>query len=240
MLGNTLEYLRNDVCSDKPSEANNDIATAKTEVESMVSVIIQQDMSSIPLMTSPIIDLTSRPKSPKVHRQLKATTTETTTTTTTLLPPPYQQQQSTAEAMMMKRIGELEHIMANLIQENKGLEQRLDSHGARLYTLEQLDIPHQVSKAVNEVVTDAVVVCSSLRSLEPKCTIESRAKRSSKIISLGHYSNILASSHTVKSKTDIKSPTHYPCGIPTVAAAGQRDVNSQLHAHTSNSFSRTR
>nr|GEU45056.1 hypothetical protein [Tanacetum cinerariifolium] len=38
----------------------------------------------------------------------------------------------------------------------QGLEQRLDSHGARLYTLEQLDIPHQVSKAVNEVVTDAV------------------------------------------------------------------------------------
>nr|GEX78637.1 hypothetical protein [Tanacetum cinerariifolium] len=108
-----------------------------------------------------------------------------------------------------------------------------------------------------------------------------RAKRSSKIISLRHYSIMLASSHTVKSKTDIKSPTHYPCvgfnslvhsfralstlrrsglrtastaakpyqgdslefylitGIPTVAAAGQRDVNSQLHAHTSNSLSRT-
>nr|GEV04379.1 hypothetical protein [Tanacetum cinerariifolium] len=59
--------------------------------------------------------------------------------------------------MMMKRIGELEHIMANLIQENKGLDERLDSHGARLYTLEQLGIPHQVSKAVNEVVRDAVV-----------------------------------------------------------------------------------
>nr|GEY16108.1 retrovirus-related Pol polyprotein from transposon TNT 1-94 [Tanacetum cinerariifolium] len=54
------------------------------------------------------------------------------------------------------RIGDLEHIMANLIQENKKLEQRLDSHGTRLYTLEQLDIPHQVSKAINEVVTDAV------------------------------------------------------------------------------------
>nr|GFD53148.1 hypothetical protein [Tanacetum cinerariifolium] len=35
-------------------------------------------------------------------------------------------------------------------------EQRLDSHGARLYTLEQLDIPHQVSKPVDEVVTNAV------------------------------------------------------------------------------------
>nr|GEW54553.1 retrotransposon protein, putative, Ty1-copia subclass [Tanacetum cinerariifolium] len=43
-----------------------------------------------------------------------------------------------------------------------------------------------------------------------KCTIESRAKRSSKIISLGYDSTFLASSRTVKSKTDIKSPTHYP------------------------------
>nr|GEZ90966.1 hypothetical protein [Tanacetum cinerariifolium] len=106
-------------------------------------------------MTLPIIDLTSRPESPKVHQQFKATTTETTTTTTTLPPPP-SQQQSTAEAMMMKRIGKLKHVMANLIQENKGLEERLDKHGARLYTLEQLGIPYQVSKAVSEVVTEAV------------------------------------------------------------------------------------
>nr|GEW27018.1 hypothetical protein [Tanacetum cinerariifolium] len=115
------------------------------------------DMSSIPPMKTPTIDLTSRPGSPKVHQLLKETTTETTTTiTTTIRPPPSQQQQSTSDAMMMKRICELEHIMANLIQENKRLEQRLDSHGARLYTLEQLDIPHRVSKAVDEVVTDAV------------------------------------------------------------------------------------
>nr|GFA28840.1 hypothetical protein [Tanacetum cinerariifolium] len=33
--------------------------------------------------------------------------------------------------------------MANLIQDNKYLEERLDSHGARLYTLENLDIPQQ-------------------------------------------------------------------------------------------------
>nr|GFA41947.1 hypothetical protein [Tanacetum cinerariifolium]GFA41970.1 hypothetical protein [Tanacetum cinerariifolium] len=107
--------------SDKPLEADNDKATTETEVESMV------------------------PESPKVHQQLKATTTETTTTTTTTtsLPPPYQQQQSTTDALMMKRISDLEHIMANLIQGNKKLEQRLDSHGARPYTLEQLDIPHQ-------------------------------------------------------------------------------------------------
>nr|GFC65780.1 hypothetical protein [Tanacetum cinerariifolium] len=81
---------------DKPSDANKN---TETEVESMVNVLIQQALSSISLMTSPIIDLTSRPESPKVHQQFKATTTDTTTTTTTL-PPPQAQQQSTAEAMM--------------------------------------------------------------------------------------------------------------------------------------------
>nr|GEU54189.1 hypothetical protein [Tanacetum cinerariifolium] len=69
-------------------------------------------------------------------------------TTTTTLPPPPAQQQSIAEAMMVKRIGELEHIMANLIQVNKEIEERLDNHRSRLYTLEQLDIPQQVSIAL--------------------------------------------------------------------------------------------
>nr|GEZ89767.1 hypothetical protein [Tanacetum cinerariifolium] len=140
--------------SDKDSDADKN---AKTKVESMVNVTIQQALSSISLMTSPIIDLTSRPESPKEHQQLKATTTDTTTTTTTAtLPPPQAPQQSMTEAMMVKCIGELEHIMANLIQVNKNMEVRLDKHGARLYALKQLDIPQQVSIAVSEVVTDAV------------------------------------------------------------------------------------
>nr|GEU62421.1 copia protein [Tanacetum cinerariifolium] len=123
----SLQHLSKDISfgdlffSDKPSEAGNDKATAKIEVESMVYVTIQQDMSLIPPMTSPIIDLTSRPESPKVHQQFKATTNETTTTTTTTLPLPPSQQQGIAEAMMIKHIGELEHIMANLIQENKAI-----------------------------------------------------------------------------------------------------------------------
>nr|GEW08711.1 retrovirus-related Pol polyprotein from transposon TNT 1-94 [Tanacetum cinerariifolium] len=84
----SLQHLSRDISfgdlffSDKPSEADNEKTTAETEVESMVSVTIQQDMYSIPPMTSPIIDLISRPESPKVHQQFIATTTETTTTTT--------------------------------------------------------------------------------------------------------------------------------------------------------------
>nr|GFA53823.1 hypothetical protein [Tanacetum cinerariifolium] len=87
--------------SNKPSDANKSV---ETEVESILNVPIQQAMSSISLMTSPTIDLTSRPESPKEHQQLKATTTDTITTTTTMLPPPQALQQSTTEAMMVKCI----------------------------------------------------------------------------------------------------------------------------------------
>nr|GEV14436.1 hypothetical protein [Tanacetum cinerariifolium] len=65
----SLQHLSRDISfgdqffSDKPSDADKN---AETEVESMVNVPIQQAISSISLMTSPIIDLTSRPESPKV------------------------------------------------------------------------------------------------------------------------------------------------------------------------------
>nr|GEV55347.1 Gag-Pol polyprotein [Tanacetum cinerariifolium] len=79
--------------------------TTGSEAESMVSVTIQQDTSSIPLMTTLIFDLTSRPDSPNVHQLLQATAIETTTTTTTTHPPPTPQpQQSTTDSMLMKRI----------------------------------------------------------------------------------------------------------------------------------------
>ncbi|GKC00414.1 hypothetical protein Tco_0986550, partial [Tanacetum coccineum] len=129
--------------NDKPSEAENEKTTVETEVESMVSVTIQQDSSAIPPMTTPEIDLISRPDSPNVHRPLPATTTSnhnrnsnnnndnnnssSTTSTTT------------------------KHHIFHLDEAHK-----LDKHGSRLYKLENLDIPHQVSKAVDEIVTDAV------------------------------------------------------------------------------------
>nr|GEY16447.1 hypothetical protein [Tanacetum cinerariifolium] len=72
---------------------------------------------------------------------------------TSLPPPP---QQSTADPILVKRIGELEQHMANLLQYNLAMEERLDKHGSRLYKLENLNIAHQVSKAVDEIVTDAV------------------------------------------------------------------------------------
>ncbi|GJR71090.1 hypothetical protein Tco_0083455 [Tanacetum coccineum] len=46
--------------------------------------------------------------------------------------------------------------MADLLQDNLALGERLDKHGIRLYNLEKLDIPHKVSQAVDEIFTDAV------------------------------------------------------------------------------------
>nr|GEY70172.1 hypothetical protein [Tanacetum cinerariifolium] len=117
----SLQQLTKDIIfgdlffNDKPLEANNEKTTAETKAE------------SIPLQATST-----------------ETTTTTTTTTTTIHPPPPQPQQCTTNSMLMKRIGELEHIMVNLIQDNKHLDKRLDSHRARLYTLENLDIPQQI------------------------------------------------------------------------------------------------
>nr|GEU65263.1 E-beta-farnesene synthase [Tanacetum cinerariifolium] len=112
--------------NDKPSEAKNEKTNAETEAESMVFVKIQQDTFAIPPMTTPVIDLTSRTDSPNVHRPLQTMETKTTmtTTTTTTHPPPPQPQRSTTDSMLIKRIGELEKIMANLIQDNNHLEER--------------------------------------------------------------------------------------------------------------------
>ncbi|GKD55480.1 hypothetical protein Tco_1288867 [Tanacetum coccineum] len=147
--------------NDKPSEANNEKTTADTEAESMVSVTIHQDTSAIPPMTSPVIDLVSVPDSPTVHRPLPTTTTATATTTTTTImttiPLPPQPQQVSSDSILINRLGELEQHITDLVDANQALEERLDKHGSRLYRLENQDIPNQVSKAVDEIVTDQLL-----------------------------------------------------------------------------------
>ncbi|GJV57249.1 hypothetical protein Tco_1458254, partial [Tanacetum coccineum] len=144
---------------EKPQEEEPEKTNAESEVQSMVMVPIHHDTSSVPPMTTLVIDLTtSQSDSPTVHPPLLTSTTTTTTITTTiaLLPPPPQPQQSTIDPILLQRIGELEQHMANLIQDKSALEERLNKHGSRLYNLENLNIPQKVSKAVDEIVTDAV------------------------------------------------------------------------------------
>nr|GEX01487.1 retrovirus-related Pol polyprotein from transposon TNT 1-94 [Tanacetum cinerariifolium] len=127
---------------------------AEAEVQSMVLVPIHQDTSSVPPMTTLVIDLTTSQSGSPLPTS--SATTSTVMTTTTIPPPPPQPQQSTTCLTLKKRIYELEKHMANLLQYNLALDKMLDKHGPRLYKLENLNIPHLVSKAVNEIVIDTV------------------------------------------------------------------------------------
>ncbi|GJX95150.1 hypothetical protein Tco_0349736 [Tanacetum coccineum] len=122
----TNQFLEEKSQEDEPEKTN-----TESDVQSVVTVPIHQDTSSVPLMTTLVIDLTvPQPVSTTVQAPLPTSTAT--------------------------RIGELKQHMADLLQDNLALEERLDKHRPRLYKLENLDIPHQVSKAVNEIVTDVV------------------------------------------------------------------------------------
>ncbi|GKA88740.1 hypothetical protein Tco_0810504 [Tanacetum coccineum] len=105
---------------EKPQEEEPGKTNAEAEVQSMVSVPIHQDTSSVPPMTTLVIDLTKSQSDSPLPTSIA--TTSTITITTTLPPPPLQ---STIDSILVRRI-------------------------------ENLNIPHQVSKVVNEIVTDAV------------------------------------------------------------------------------------
>ncbi|GKD96237.1 hypothetical protein Tco_1380134, partial [Tanacetum coccineum] len=160
--------------NDKPSEADNEKATADIEAESMVSVTIQQDTSIIHPMTSPVIDLVSRPDSPNVHWPLPTTTTTTAAPppppTTTTLPLPPQPQQGSSDSILIKRMGELEQHIANLAEENQALETRLDKQGNRIHKLESVDVSkmireqtvefidsQEIDRKINESVKEVVI-----------------------------------------------------------------------------------
>ncbi|GJV91544.1 hypothetical protein Tco_1539357 [Tanacetum coccineum] len=112
---------------EKPHEENSRKTNAETEVQSMVSVPIHQDTSSVPPMTTLVIDLTTMQSNSPLLTSTATTSIITTTTTTILLTP--QPQQSTTDPILVRRIGKLEQHMADLVQDNLALGERLDKHG---------------------------------------------------------------------------------------------------------------
>ncbi|GKD93353.1 retrovirus-related pol polyprotein from transposon TNT 1-94, partial [Tanacetum coccineum] len=124
---------------EKPHEEESGKMNTKIEVQLMVSVPIHQDTSSVPPMTTQVIDLMTT----QSDSSLPTSIATTLIITTTSLPPPLQPQQSTADPILVSRIGELEQHMADLIQNNLALEERLDKLGTRLYNLENLNIPYK-------------------------------------------------------------------------------------------------
>ncbi|GJU63470.1 hypothetical protein Tco_1245305 [Tanacetum coccineum] len=95
-----------------------------------------KETSSVPLITTPVIDITDpQSDSTMVPASMPITTamvTETTKTTT-VPPPPPQPQQDVSTLILIQMIGQLEQNIADLVEANQALEERLDKQGNRIH-----------------------------------------------------------------------------------------------------------
>ncbi|GJV65141.1 hypothetical protein Tco_1475969 [Tanacetum coccineum] len=144
------QFINDKSTDDEPGKLN-----VEAEVVSMVTVPIYQASSSVPPLSTPVIDL-SPPKPASSTTQTPIFTATTTTTTTPLPPPP--QQQSTTESELAERVAALEKKLSDLEQTNKNLDNTTRNLGSRVYTLELRDLPHKINEAVRENVKEAVQI----------------------------------------------------------------------------------
>ncbi|GJT01023.1 hypothetical protein Tco_0822192 [Tanacetum coccineum] len=172
-LSFTNQFLVEKSHEDEPEKTN-----TEAEVQSMVTVPILQDTLSVPLMTTPVIDIIDpQSDSTTVPASMPTTTTTvtettTTTTTTTVLPPP-QPQHDVSTLILIQTIGQLEQKIADLVDANQALEKRIDKQGNRIHQLESQDlsrlireqtvefidsqeIDRKIEESVKEVVTASV------------------------------------------------------------------------------------
>ncbi|GJT13984.1 hypothetical protein Tco_0861026 [Tanacetum coccineum] len=112
----TLSSLQN---LDKEINFTNQFLTEKSQED-------EPDTSSVPLMTTPVIDLNvSQPASTTIQASLPTSTATTAITTTTILPPPPPQpQQGVSNSIIIQRIGKLERSIADQVDANQALEER--------------------------------------------------------------------------------------------------------------------
>ncbi|GKA33290.1 hypothetical protein Tco_0719657 [Tanacetum coccineum] len=144
------QFINDKSTYDEPGKLN-----VEAEVVSMVTVLIYQASSSVPLLSTPVIDLLP-PKPASSTTQTPIFTATTTTTTTPLPPPP--QQQSTTESELAERVTALEKKLFDLEQSNKNLDNTTQNLGSRVYTLELRDLPHKINEAVCENVKETVQI----------------------------------------------------------------------------------
>ncbi|GKB31420.1 hypothetical protein Tco_0870821 [Tanacetum coccineum] len=144
----TNQFLMEKSQEDEPEKTN-----TEAEIQSLVTVPIHQDTSSVPLMTTPVIDLTvSQPASTMVQASLPTSTVTTTITTTTLPPPPPQPQQGISNSIIIQRISKLERSIADQVDANQALEERLDKQGNKIHQLETQDLSRMIREQKVEYI----------------------------------------------------------------------------------------
>ncbi|GKE44982.1 hypothetical protein Tco_1472266 [Tanacetum coccineum] len=156
--------------NDKPTKEEPGKANMETKVESMVIVPIHQASSSVPPLSTPIIDLTP-PKlvSPPAQEPIFTATTATTTTTFPLPPPP--RQQSTTDPDLANHVFALENRSTNFEEKHWLQDKKTKALASRVYNLKNHDLYSKIKKQFNEVVKEAVnnalqaLLCDRFRDL---------------------------------------------------------------------------
>nr|GEV27842.1 hypothetical protein [Tanacetum cinerariifolium] len=141
------KFINDKSTEDEPGKLN-----AELEVVSMVTVLTHQASSSIPPLSTPIIDLS--PLKPASSTKAPIFTATTTTTTTNLPLPPPPPQQSSLDFELVLRVTALEQKLAAFEKKRKTLDNTTQNLGSRVFTLELRDLPHKIDEAVRESVKD--------------------------------------------------------------------------------------
>ncbi|GJY16049.1 hypothetical protein Tco_0386471 [Tanacetum coccineum] len=141
--------------NDKSTDDELGKLNVEAEVVSMVTVLIYQASSSVPPLSTPVIDLLP-PKPASSTTQTPIFIATTMTTTTPLPPPP--QQQSTTESELAERVTTLEKKLSDLEQTNKNLDNTTQNLGSRVYTFKLRDLPHKINEVVRENVKEVVQI----------------------------------------------------------------------------------
>ncbi|GJV53515.1 monodehydroascorbate reductase [Tanacetum coccineum] len=149
---------------DKSSDAEKEKTHAESEVESMVTVTIQQDTSSVPPMTFKAVDLPRpRPDDPTVRSPLPTTDTsieshlnDAFTHITDLVQANLNLEERLRKVESYDLSGMIEKQMQGYLQIASNLDGRINKHASRLSALENLNISHKVNVVIDEIVTNAV------------------------------------------------------------------------------------
>ncbi|GKA10388.1 hypothetical protein Tco_0689821, partial [Tanacetum coccineum] len=141
--------------NDKSTEEESGKTNVKTEDESVVIIPIHQASSSVPLLSTPIINLSPpKPVSPLVQEPIIIATIATTTKT--LLPPLPPPPQSTTDPDLSTCVSALEKRSANFEHNNKLQDKTTQDLLSRVYKMEHHDLYSKIDKQVKEVVKEAI------------------------------------------------------------------------------------
>ncbi|GKC79574.1 hypothetical protein Tco_1130348 [Tanacetum coccineum] len=147
--------IKDQFINDKSTNDELGKLNVEAEVVSMVTVPVYQASSSVPLLSTPVIDLS--PLKPTSSTTQAPIFTATTTTTTTTLPPP-SQQQSTIDSVLVARVTTLKQKFAAFEQKSESLDDTTQNLRSRVFTLELRDLPHKINEAIRENVKEVVQI----------------------------------------------------------------------------------